>query len=84
MARDMFEVLQKELGKSIRGIAQQAHLSFTDIGAIIRKIDGRDNDDGIGANKDIRNKTRETKTLFLFANNKKTYRRCYRVRFVSY
>ena len=58
-------------GKSIRGIAQQAHLSFTDIGAIIRKIDGRDNDDGIGANKDIRNKTRETKALFLFANGKK-------------
>ena len=58
-------------GKSIRGIAQQAHLSFTDIGTIIGKIDGRDNDDGIGANKDIRNKTWETKALFLFANGKK-------------
>jgi hypothetical protein len=58
-----------EEGKTIRKIAQQAHLSFTDIGAIIRKIDGRDNDDGIGANKDIRNKTRETKALWLFSNN---------------
>ena len=58
-------------GKSIREIAQQARLSFTDIGAIIRKIDGRDNDDGIGANKDIRNKTRETKALWLFSNGKK-------------
>ena len=58
-------------GKTIRTIASAAHLSFTDIGAIIRKIDGRDNDDGIGANKDIRNKTPETKALFLFANGKK-------------
>ena len=58
-------------GKSIREIAQKARLSFTDIGAIIRKIDGRDNDDGIGANKDIRNKTRETKALWLFSNGKK-------------
>ena len=58
-------------GKTIRQIAFSAHLSFTDIGTIIRKIDGRDNDDGIGANKDIRNKTRETKALFLFANGKK-------------
>jgi hypothetical protein len=48
-------------GKTIRQIAAAAHLSFTDIGSIIRKIDGRDNDDGVEANKDIKNKTRETK-----------------------
>jgi hypothetical protein len=36
--------LHKE-GKTIRQIAHIAHLSFTDIGSIIRKIDGRDNDD---------------------------------------
>jgi hypothetical protein len=62
--------LHKE-GKTIREIASAAHLSFTDIGIIIRKIDGRDNDDGVEANKDIKNKTRETKALFLFANGKK-------------
>jgi hypothetical protein len=42
-------------GKTIRQIAAAAHLSFTDIGSIIRKIDGRDNDDGVEANKDIKN-----------------------------
>ena len=57
--------LHKE-GKTIRQIAVAAHLSFTDIGSIIRKIDGRDNDDGVESNKDIKNKTRETKALFLF------------------
>jgi hypothetical protein len=45
--------LHKE-GKTIRQIAAAAHLSFTDIGSIIRKIDGRDNDDGVEANKDIK------------------------------
>ena len=57
-------------GKTIRQIAAAAHLSFTDIGLIIRKIDGRDNDDGVEANKDIKNKTRETKALFLFSIGK--------------
>ncbi|MGE5662286.1 MAG: hypothetical protein ACM3X1_08575 [Ignavibacteriales bacterium] len=59
--------LHKE-GKTIRQIAQVAHLSFTDIGSIIRKIDGRDNDDG---SKDIKTKSADTKALFLFANGKK-------------
>ena len=58
-------------GKTIRQIANAAHLSFTDIGAIIRKIDGRDNNDGVEVNKDIKNKSRETKALWLFSNGKK-------------
>ena len=58
--------LHKE-GKTIRQIA---HLSFTDIGSIIQKIDCRDNNDGVEANKDIKNKTRETKALFLFSIGK--------------
>ena len=58
-------------GKTIRQIASAAHLSFTDIGAIIRKIDGRDNDDGVEAKIDIKNKSRETKALWLFSNGKK-------------
>jgi hypothetical protein len=61
--------LHKE-GKTIRQIASAAHLSFTDIGSIIRKIDGRDNDDGVEANEDIKNKTRDTKALFLFSIGK--------------
>ena len=57
-------------GKTIRQIAAAAHLSFTDIGVIIRKLDGRDNNDGVESNKDIKNKTRETKALFLFSIGK--------------
>jgi len=52
-------------GKTIRTIASAAHLSFTDIGSIIHKIDGKV-DDG-----DLKNKSPETKALFLFANGKK-------------
>jgi hypothetical protein len=58
-------------GKNIREIAAKAHLSFGDIGAIIRKIDGQDsNDDEIAGNKDVKNKSRETKELWLFSNRK--------------
>ena len=45
-------------------------MSFTDIGAIIRKIDGGDNADSVEI-KDIKNKSRETMALFLFSNGKK-------------
>jgi hypothetical protein len=58
-------------GKNIREIAAKAHLPFGDIGAIIRKIDGQDsNDDEIAGNKDVKNKSRETKELWLFSNRK--------------
>jgi hypothetical protein len=62
--------LHKE-GKTIRQIAAAAHLSFTDIGVIIRKLDGRDKDDGSKDIKDIKTKSADTKALFLFANGKK-------------
>jgi hypothetical protein len=58
-------------GKTIREIASAAHLSFTDIGTIIRKIDGRDNNDGVEVNKDIKNKSKDTQALFLFSTGKK-------------
>ena len=45
---------------------RRAHLSFSDIGSIIHKIDGKV-DDGV----DLKNKSPETKALFLFANGKK-------------
>jgi hypothetical protein len=58
-------------GKTIRQIAATAHLSFTDIGNIIKKIDGREIEDEIVGNKDVKNKSRETKALWLFSNGKK-------------
>jgi hypothetical protein len=58
-------------GKTIREIAATAHLSFSEIGSIIRKIDGRESEDEIAGNKDVKNKSRETKALWLFSNRKK-------------
>jgi hypothetical protein len=57
-------------GKNIRQIAVAAHLSFGDIGMIIRKLDGRESQDEIAGNKDVKNKSRETKALWLFSNGK--------------
>jgi hypothetical protein len=54
--------------KSFREIASIAHLSFSDIGAVIRKIDGKD--DGIEM-KDLKNKSKGTQALFLLTNGKK-------------
>jgi hypothetical protein len=58
-------------GKTIREIAAAAHLSFSDIGSIIRKIDGRDSEDRLAGTKDIKNKSKDTQALFLFSNGKK-------------
>jgi hypothetical protein len=54
-------------GKTVREIAQQVHMSFKDIGTIIRKVDGRDDD--VDAN-DLTNKSKSTRALFLFLNGK--------------
>ena len=38
--------------KTIREIAQEVHMSFADIGSIIRKVTGLQDDDGkVGVNK---------------------------------
>jgi hypothetical protein len=52
-------------GKTIRETAQQVHMSFKDIGTIIRKIDGRD----IETN-DLKNKSKDTRALYLFSIGK--------------
>jgi hypothetical protein len=57
-------------GKTIREIASVAHLSFSNIGTIIRRADGHDKDGDIET-KDLKDKSQETKALFLFANGKK-------------
>ena len=55
-------------GKTIHRIASVAHLSFSDIGTIIRKIDGQDN----GAEtKDLKCKTKDTQAFWLFSHGKK-------------
>ena len=56
-------------GKTIRQIATAAHLSFSDIGTIIRREDGHDKDDDIET-KDLKNKTKTTQALHLFKSGK--------------
>jgi hypothetical protein len=53
-------------GKSVREIAQQAHLSFGIIGKIIRRINGQNNNDEI----DLRDKLIETRAIYLFSIGK--------------
>jgi hypothetical protein len=48
-------------GKTIRTIASVAHLSFSDIGSIIRRIDGQDD-----KTKDVKNKSQDIQALYLF------------------
>ena len=55
-------------GKTIRDIASAAHLSFTDIGKIIRKIDGKDDDDI--EMKGLKGKSKDTQALYLFSIGK--------------
>ena len=54
-------------GKTIREIAKQVHMSFKDIGVIIRQIDG----DGGRHSTDMSNKSKDTQALYLFANGKR-------------
>ncbi|HZD34799.1 MAG TPA: hypothetical protein VE130_06300 [Nitrososphaeraceae archaeon] len=59
-------------GRTIREIAAAAHLSFGDIGKIIRKIDGRTNDDSNDRNDiDLSKKSKSTQALYLFERGKK-------------
>ena len=57
--------LHKE-GKTIREIAHIVHLSFTDIGKIIRKLNGQNNNDGIN----LKDKSIETRAIYLFSIGK--------------
>ena len=55
-------------GKTIREIAHAAHMSFGDIGRIIRKIEGPAND---GTDVNLSNKSKSTQALYLFEQGKK-------------
>jgi hypothetical protein len=65
--KEQLVVKLNQEGKSFREIASVAHLSFSDIGAVIRKIDGKD--DGIEM-KDLKNKSKDTQALYLFSIGK--------------
>ncbi len=56
-------------GKSIREIAQQAHLSFGTIGKIVRRINSQDEDETVP--NDMINKSKETQALNLFLQGKR-------------
>ena len=57
-------------GKTIRDIASAPHMSFSDIGKIIKRIDGRtNNDDDNGI--DLSNKSKVTQAFHLFKCGKK-------------
>jgi hypothetical protein len=55
--------------KTIREIAQQVHMSFGDIGKIIRTLDGHDYDDTNSHH--CSNKSKDTRALYLFKAGKK-------------
>ena len=68
--KEQLVVKLNQEGKTIREIASAAHLSFGDIGTIIRRADGHDKDGDIET-KDLKNKSKDTQALFLFSNGKK-------------
>jgi hypothetical protein len=53
-------------GKTMREIAHEAHISFTDIGKIVRKINNQNNNDGIN----LKDKSIETRAIYLFSIGK--------------
>ena len=64
--KEEFVVKLHQENKTVRRIAEIVHMSFKDIGAIIRKLDGQTNDD-----VDISNKSKATQALFLYEQGKK-------------
>ena len=69
--KELLVIKLHQEGKTIRDIASAAHMSFGDIGKIINRIDGRDNDDRVEAKMNIKNKSKDTQALFLFSTGKK-------------
>jgi hypothetical protein len=61
-------------GKTIREIASSAYMSFGDIGKIINRIDGRDNDDRVEGKINIKNKSKDTQLCFYFQTEKNLLR----------
>jgi hypothetical protein len=55
-------------GKTIRDIASTVHMSFGDIGKIVKRTDGRTES---YISTDMSNKSKETKALWLFEQKKR-------------
>ena len=54
--------------KTVRQIAEKVHMSFKDIGVIIRRIDGQASDDD---DINLGNRSKATKALWLFESGKR-------------
>jgi hypothetical protein len=64
--KEQLAIKLHQQGKTIREIAHAAHLSFADIGKIVRKINGQNNNSGL----DLKDKSIETRAIYLFSIGK--------------
>ncbi len=67
--KEQLVIKMHEEGRTMRDIASGVHMSFSDIGKIIRRLDGRTNNDNTDI--DLSNKSKATKALWLFKNGKR-------------
>jgi len=63
--KEQLVITLHQQGMTIRNIAQQVHMSFKDIGAIVRRTDDSDDDPHLS------NKSKTTQALFLFERGKR-------------
>lgn len=63
--KEQLVITLHQQGMTIRSIAQQVHMSFKDIGTIIKRIDGRSDDPHLS------NKSKTTQALHLFKSGKR-------------
>jgi hypothetical protein len=64
--KEQLAIRLHQQGKTIREIAHAAHLSFADIGKIVRKINGQNSHSGL----DLKDKSIETRAIYLFSIGK--------------
>jgi transposase len=78
--------LYKNQNKSIREIAQEARMSFRDIGAILKKAEEANNGNAIDDGKDNNNNkhTKATQAYKLFSEGKKPVSACHIRSFLSW
>ena len=67
--KDKEELRLHQENKTIRQIAEAVHVSFGNIGKIIRRLDGRADNDG--SDLDLSNKSKTIQAFYLFKNRKK-------------
>ena len=54
----------------MREIAQQVHMSFKDIGSIIRRLNCKNDDDSLGL-IDLKSKSKDAQAFYLFLHGKR-------------